>query len=157
VLNELTKLIREVDLLVTVTVDRLTRDIFDGAEFINKIYKKGEIITSLDLPADYNSPFHKYMLVQYILLAEHDYKSRRVRAQAGIDKAREAKKYKGRKPVYSGVEREEIYKKFEAGHISPEDLCKIYKISRSTLFRIVREYRTATVKLKELTSVNSSL
>jgi DNA invertase Pin-like site-specific DNA recombinase len=156
VLNELSKKIREGDLLITVTVDRLTRDLFDGAEFINRIYKKGGIITSLDLPADYNSPFHKFMLIQFMILAEHDYVSRRLRQKAGIEKARAAKKYKGRAPKYEGQEREEIYKKFEAGHISPEDLMQIYKISRSTLFRIVREYRTATEKLKELTTINSS-
>lgn len=157
VLNKLSKKLGQGDLLLTTTVDRLTRDIFKGAAFINELLERGVIITSLDLPPDYESPFHKYMLVELLVLAEHDYVSRRVRQKSGIEKARAAKKYKGRTPIYTGQMREEIYTKFESGLISTDDLEKIYKISRSTIFRIVREYRLAKEKVEELKQMKTAI
>ena len=67
----------------------------------------------------------------------------------GIEKARAAKKYKGRTPKYTAEQRKEIYIKYEAGHISTVDLLKIYKISKSTLHRIISEYRLVEENLKE--------
>jgi len=59
----------------------------------------------------------------------------------GLAHARKAGRHLGRRPSLTGQQRAEIITKAESGQGSPSQLASLFRVSRSTVQRVLREHR----------------
>jgi DNA invertase Pin-like site-specific DNA recombinase len=138
------------DVLLTEQVDRLSRlNAEDWQALKTTIQQKRVRVVALDLPTSWQlavtgdeltqrmlEALNGMMLDMLAAIARKDYEDRRRRAAQGIEKAKVAKKYKGRP---EDVERNaSILAMLNLG-ASWSDVCKATGASRSTLSRIVKQ------------------
>ncbi|WP_375428584.1 hypothetical protein [uncultured Sphingomonas sp.] len=62
------------------------------------------------------------------------------RTMNGLSHARKAGRYLGRKPSLTAPQRAEIIAKAESGQGCPVQLANLFRVSRSTVQRVLREY-----------------
>ena len=65
----------------------------------------------------------------------------RERTMNGLAHARSAGRRLGRRPSLTGPQRAEIIAKVESGQGSPAQLASLFRVSRSTVQRVLRDYR----------------
>ncbi|MFT8757375.1 recombinase family protein [Leuconostoc pseudomesenteroides] len=107
-LNGLLNYIHEADIVVIVSLDRLSRNYNDTGTIINQIKNKGAKLQVLDLP-DFSAlpePFDKMMLdvmvAIYKGIAENERAKIRERQAQGIALAKGKGVYQGQKSLYTG-------------------------------------------------------
>ncbi|WP_375192534.1 recombinase family protein [Marinobacter sp.] len=151
---ELFRLLRECqkgDVLLVEQVDRLSRLSFeDWDKLKDEIKSRGVRVVALDLPTswellevseDLNSrikdAFNSMMLDVLAAVARKDYEDRRRRQVQGIEKAKKAGKYRGRRE--NKERNRKIYDLLLKG-LSWSEICELTGASRSTLSRIKKTY-----------------
>ena len=85
----------------------------------------------------------KAMYALFHPLFENEVIRRRKKQQSGIKKAKEAKKYRGRKKIHVSVPQlDDVIKQRERGDITVEEAMKELEIrSRSTFYRRIKEFK----------------
>lgn len=89
--------IRAGDVLVVTRIDRLARSIADLSRIIEELNDKGASLRVAEQPLDTATPQGKMMCGMLGVIAEFENDLRRERQQEGIEAAKKAGKYKGRK------------------------------------------------------------
>jgi len=96
VLGIIMQAIREGDRLVVWKLDRLARNMLDLLQIVDELEAKGAALEILDQAIDTSTASGKAFLQMLGVFAEFETNLRRERQLAGIAKAKEAGKYKGR-------------------------------------------------------------
>ena len=139
-LNEMLDFIRSGDEVVVHELSRLARSLIDLQGIVQTIVDKGCSITFLSerltFSADNDDPMAKLQLHVMGAFAEFERSLIRKRQAEGIAKAKAAGKFKGRQPT---IDSEEIIKLHQA-KISPTQICKFLGISRSSVYRAIKEH-----------------
>jgi DNA invertase Pin-like site-specific DNA recombinase len=134
-LASILELIRASDKLVVVKLDRLGRSTRDVLNLVHELEAKGAALTLLE-PAFSTKDTTGSILVTVLgMVAEMERKFIRERQQAGIEEAKKAGVYKGRRP---SVPVSQVKAMHEEGH-GRSAIAKTLKISRMSVHRVLRQ------------------
>lgn len=133
------------DVLVVWKLDRLSRSLRDLLFTLEVIAKAGAGFRSLTEAVDTTTPAGRLMTQTLGAFAEFERAMIRERTMNGLAHARKAGRHLGRRPSLTGQQRAEIIAKAESGQGSPAQLASLFRVSRSTVQRVLREHRERKV------------
>jgi DNA invertase Pin-like site-specific DNA recombinase len=132
--------LREGDLLLIHSMDRLARSVDDLRRLVLDLTKKGVHVQFVKENLTFtgeDSPMSNLLLSLLGAVAEFEHAMIRERQREGIELAKRAGVYKGRKPSLTAVQIEEIRKRVASGE-KKAALAAEYRISRQTLYAALR-------------------
>lgn len=139
-LSELLQYIREGDVVLVWSIDRLARDLRDLQQIVQSILDKGAAIRfqseGLSFAGNSDDPFAKLQLQMMGAFAEFERNIIRKRQAEGIAKAKAAGKYKGagRKAV---IDVAKVQRLHDEGHGATE-IAEMLGIGRASVYRLVK-------------------
>jgi DNA invertase Pin-like site-specific DNA recombinase len=128
--------VREGDVLVVHSMDRLARDMRDLQTLVKELTERGVTVEFVSERLTFNGSDDKYStLMLHILggVAQFERAIIRERQREGIAKAKQAGVYKGRKLALAPAQVAELRKRAAAGE-QKATLAKEFKISRQTVY-----------------------
>ena len=132
-LETLLEFLREGDTLMVTRVDRLARSIADLQDIVRLLKNKGVELQATEQPIDTSTAAGKCFLDMLGVFSEFETNLRRERQMEGIAKAKEAGKYKGRKP---SIDRDEVAKLHSQG-LGPTAIANELGIGRASVYRLL--------------------
>lgn len=139
-LNKLLDYIRTDDTIYIHSLDRLARNTRDLLNIIEILNKKNVKLHSIKDNIDFNSSTGKFMLTILGGVAELERNILKERQKEGIAEAQKKGIYEGRKKIkLNDKQFNELYKDWKKGYITQKDMCDKLSISRSTLYRRIKE------------------
>lgn len=129
------------DVLVVWKLDRLSRSLRDLLFTVEAVALAGAGFRSLTEAIDTTTPAGRLMAHTLGAFAEFERAMIRERTMNGLDHARKAGRLLGRRPSLTAPQRTEIIAKAEAGNGSPAQLASLFRVSRSTVQRVLRDHR----------------
>lgn len=140
-LKKLLDYIRENDTIYIHSLDRLARNTKDLLSIIETLNQKNVELYSIKDNFDFNSSSGKFMLTILGAVAEFERNILKERQAEGIAIAKKKGKFKGSKPIKINKKQfEELYGDWKKGYITQKDMYKRLNISRTTLYRRIKEY-----------------
>lgn len=137
--QELLKFLRKGDSLVVTAIDRLGRSTLELAYLYDKLHKEGVNLVLLEHNVDTNTPHGKLMFDFMAMIAEN---TRRVNAEhtrLGIEAAIKRGAVIGQPYKICLKFRKKLLLDCREKKMSRRDLCKLYGIGLSTLYKYLRE------------------
>ena len=138
-LKKMMDYVRKGDTVIVESISRFARNTRDLLELIEKLSEKGVEFVSRKEAIDTTTPTGKFMLTVFGAVAELEREYILQRQREGISIAKAQGKYTGRKPIersnFDAVE-----KLWRAGTISAAEAMRRLDMSRSTLYRKVRQH-----------------
>jgi DNA invertase Pin-like site-specific DNA recombinase len=128
--------LREGDLLVVHSMDRLARNLDDLRRIVFDLTKRGvqvQFVKENLIFTGEDSPMSNLLLSLLGAVAEFERSMIRERQREGIELAKKKGVYKGRKPALTAAQVAEIRKRVKAGE-KKAALAAEYRISRQTLY-----------------------
>lgn len=141
---ELARAIRSLqpgDVLVVWKLDRLSRSLRDLLFTLEEVAAAGAGFRSLTEAVDTTTPAGRLMTQTLGAFAEFERAMTRERTMSGLAHARQAGRLLGRRPSLTRQQRAEIVAKAESGQGSPAQLASLFRVSRSTVQRVLRDHR----------------
>ncbi|MEJ7936127.1 recombinase family protein [Sphingobium sp. AN558] len=129
------------DVLVVWKLDRLSRSLRDLLFTLEGITAAGAGFRSLTEAIDTTTAPGRLMMQMLGAFAEFERAMIRERTMSGLAHARKAGRRLGRRPSLTGQQRAEIIAQVEAGNGSPAQLASLFRVSRSTVQRVLRDHR----------------
>ena len=145
---ELTKAIKSLhpgDVLVVWKLDRLSRSLRDLLFTLEAVTAAGAGFRSLTEAVDTTTAAGRLMTQTLGAFAEFERAMIRERTMNGLAHARKAGRHLGRRPSLTAQQRAEIITRAESGQGSPSQLASLFRVSRSTVQRVLREHRNRFV------------
>jgi DNA invertase Pin-like site-specific DNA recombinase len=133
------------DVLVVWKLDRLSRSLRDLLFTLEAITAAGAGFRSMTEAVDTTTPAGRLMTQTLGAFAEFERAMIRERTMNGLVHARKAGRHLGRRPSLTGQQRAEIIAKAESGQGSPAQLASLFRVSRSTVQRVLRDYRNRSI------------
>lgn len=132
------------DKIVFTKLDRYARNLLDALEMMEHLKQKQVGVVMLDIQVDTSTPAGELVFRVFASVAEFELKRQKERQRAGIELARMRGVYKGRPRRYTdsheGLQHAiDLFKKRDENKMTVNKICKITKISRSTLYRAIRK------------------
>ncbi|MGL5596295.1 MAG: recombinase family protein [Cetobacterium sp.] len=129
--------LKENDIVVVKSLDRLSRSTMDLLEISKEIESKGATLKVLDKDIDTSTPIGKFFLTIIGAVAELERENIRARVMEGVAIAKEEGKYRGRKQGSIELKGESLerFKKFYNKGFNKTDLAKEFGVPRSTIYR----------------------
>jgi DNA invertase Pin-like site-specific DNA recombinase len=129
------------DVLTVWKLDRLSRSLRDLLFTLETITEAKAGFRSLTEAVDTTTPAGRLLTQTLGAFAEFERAMIRERTMSGLAHARKAGKHIGRKRALSPQQRAEIIERVENGQGSPAHLASLFRVSRSTVQRVLREHR----------------
>lgn len=140
VLNRLiTEELQENDLLMVTKIDRCARNTLEFLKLQENLYKRSITFVSLDIPHSEDLAVNKFIATTLSALATFENDRRRERQRQGIEAAKKAGRYKGRKSVITKKLVQQVSDLLEKKKLPVTDISKITGISRGTIYKIMKE------------------
>lgn len=138
---------RENDLLLVTEIDRFGRDYDEIKDEYRKIEGLGVFVIVLEnelLSTANKSDLERQLIADIVFsllsyVGEKERQKLKSRQAAGIELARAAGKYKGRKKINTPDGFEPVYTKWKEGEITAVAAMKVLGIKKDAFYRIVRE------------------
>lgn len=130
---------REGDVLTVTKLDRLARSIDDLVAVTQRLKTKGVTLHILGMNLDTSTPTGKLMLNLLGSIAQFERELMLERQREGIARAKAEGKYKGRVPTAKRQAAEVA--KLKAEGLKAEEIASKLKISRASVFRVLRAAR----------------
>jgi DNA invertase Pin-like site-specific DNA recombinase len=131
----------EVGTIVVYKLDRLSRSLRDGINVLSDWCDKGLRVVSVTQQIDFNGTVGKMLAAVLLGIAEMEQETRRERQAAGIDVARKAGKYRGRKAGTTKAKPERALELRRQG-LSAEEIARSLSVSRNTVFVYFRKAKS---------------
>ena len=126
----------KIDLIVTKSVSRFARNTKDLLELMEKLTAKGVGFISKKEAIDTGTPTGKFMLTVFAAVAELEREYILQRQREGIAVAKQAGKYKGRKPIdRAGLQ--PVLEEYHKGLLTATQAMRKMGVSRSTFYRLL--------------------
>ena len=153
-LQECLNYLREGDTLVVTRVDRLARSILDLQKISKQLKNSGIKLKATEQPIDTSTPAGKAFFDMLGVFAEFETNIRKERQQEGIEKAKRAGKYKGRKPT-ARAKTAQVMAMLEAGQ-NKKTIAEALNIGIASIYRIIKnnnpiDNSTSKVKKSSIT------
>ena len=138
--------LRKNDLVVVVTLDRLSRSLRDMLDIVEKINTCGANFLSINENVDTSSPSGRLMFHIFGVIAEFERERIRERVREGISAAKAKGRVGGRPPVLTLEQKQVIInaRKFQKKSIS--ECARIFGVSRRTISRVTLDESTFNKK-----------
>lgn len=140
-LNSIKEIMRKGDTLVVWRLDRLGRSLKDLIEWINYLDSKGVAFKSLQESIDTSTTTGKLIFHVFAALAEFERNLIRERTQAGLVAARARGRLGGRPKSLDSDKRQAVAKLYDDGKMPVMEICKMFKISKPTLYKYVKSVK----------------
>ena len=129
------------DVLTVWKLDRLARSLSDLLFTLELIEKAGAGFRSITEAIDTTTAMGRLTAQIVGAFAEFERAMIRERTMHGLAHARQAGRLIGRRPSLNAPQRAEIIAKLEAGEGSPSQLASLFRVSKSTVHRVLRAHR----------------
>lgn len=133
--NELT----QNDVLFVTKIDRCSRNTLEFLKFQERLHRKGVIFISLDLPYSNDIAVNKLIATNLAAIATFENERRKERQRQGIEAAKKAGKYLGRKTVITKKLIAQVQDLKENKNLSITEIAKITGKGRNTIYKILKE------------------
>lgn len=130
--------VRDGDTLIVESYSRLARSTHDLLEIVDALSKKGVSFVSLKENIDTSTPQGKLMLTIFAGLAQFERECLLQRQAEGIAIAKANGVYKGRKPVDTPDNWEEVVEEWKSGKISAVEAIKKTGLTKATFYRMAK-------------------
>ncbi len=130
--------VREGDTLYVESFSRLARSTQDLLTIVETLNEKGVAFVSLKENISTNSPQGKFIVTVFGAISEFERLQTLQRQREGIEIAKAAGKYKGRKPVERPEGFEEVVKLWKDGEITARRAQQRLGLTPSTFYRMVK-------------------
>lgn len=127
--------LRPGDVLVVTRIDRLARSIADLQTIVRTIREKGAALSCTEQPVDTSTAAGKAFLDMLGVFAEFETNLRRERQMEGIEKAKAAGVYKGRKPSIDPA----VVRQLRDQGMGATAIAKRLGIGRASVYRVLEE------------------
>lgn len=132
--------VREGDVIYIHDFSRLARSTKDLLEIVERLDRKKVHLVSNKENVDSSTPTGKLMLTMIGAIAEFERQNLLDRQAEGIAIAKREGKYKGRRPIQiDDVIWKRNYERYLQRELNKGELCKVLKISRPTLEKLLKE------------------
>lgn len=131
--------LKENDLLLVTKIDRCSRNTLEFLKLQEKLFKKGVRFISLDLPYSNDMAVNKLIATNLAAIATFEHERRRERQRQGIQAAKKAGKYLGRKTVITPKLIAEVKHLKEEKKLSNVKIAKITGRGKNTIYKILKE------------------
>ena len=131
--------LKENDLLLVTKIDRCSRNTLEFLKLQEKLFKKGVRFISLDLPYSNDMAVNKLIATNLAAIATFEHERRRERQRQGIQAAKKAGKYLGRKTVITPKLIAEVKHLKEEKKLSNVQIAKITERGKNTIYKILKE------------------
>ena len=137
-LKEMLGFVRKGDVLIVESISRLARNTRDLLTIIDELNKKEVQFISLKENINTSTPSGKFMLTVFGAISELERSYILQRQREGIEQAKLAGKYKGRKSIEIDDQFMNAYKLWKDGKITAAHAMKKAGVSKSTWYRKVK-------------------
>ena len=131
--------LKENDLLVVTKIDRCSGNTLEFLKLQEKLFKKDVTFISLDLPYSNDMAVNKLIATNLAAIATFEHERRRERQRQGIQAAKKAGKYLGRKTVITPKLIAEVKDLKEEKKLSNVQIAKITGRGKNTIYKILKE------------------
>jgi len=131
--------LKENDLLLITKIDRCSRNTLEFLKLQEKLFKKNVTFISLDLPYSNDMAVNKLIATNLAAIATFEHERRRERQKQGIQAAKKAGKYIGRKTVITPKLIAEVKHLKEDKHLSNVQIAKITGRGKNTIYKVLKE------------------
>jgi len=138
-LDKLKEQLRAGDTLIVWRLDRLGRSTRDLIDWINWLKEKNIGFISLQESIDTTTPTGELTFHIFASLAQFERRLIQERTHAGLAAARARGRKGGRKPSMKPKEQKALQQLYNAKEHTTKELCDMFKISKPTLYRYVKE------------------
>lgn len=133
--------VREGDVVVVESISRFARSTKDLLNLVEELKEKGVAFVSQKEAIDTQTPQGKFMLTVFGAMAELEREQILQRQREGIAAAKEAGKYKGRKPIaVDEALLKDVHSMWYKNEITTAHAIKRLGVSRNTFYRRMWEY-----------------
>jgi len=131
--------VREGDTLVVWRLDRLTRSLSDLLKISQELESNGIHLKSIKESIDTNTSTGRLYFHIAGAFAQFEKDSRRERTYAGLAAARARGRVGGRPLALDAQKHQLLIKLYEEKHLSIKELCALMEISKTTLYKYLKE------------------
>ena len=131
--------LKENDLLLVTKIDRCSRNTLEFLKLQEKLFKKGVTFISLDLPYSNDMAVNKLIATNLAAIATFENERRRERQKQGIQAAKKAGKYLGRKTVITPKLIAEVKHLKEEKKLSNVQIAKLTGRGKNTIYKILKQ------------------
>lgn len=131
--------LKENDLLLVTKIDRCSRNTLEFLKLQEKLFQKNVKFISLDLPYSTDMAVNQLIATNLAAIATFENERRKERQRQGIEAARKAGKYPGRKTVITPKLIAEVKYLKEDKNLSITQICKITGRGRNTIYKILKQ------------------
>ena len=140
-ITEMMAFVREGDTVVVESISRFARSTKDLLNLVEQLTAKKVEFVSQKETIDTSTPQGRFMLTVFAAMAQLEREQIGQRQREGIEIAKKAGKYTGRKPIaIDEVLFAEQYRAWKNGETSPKFIMKRLGLTRTTFYRKVDEY-----------------
>ena len=151
--NLIQNILKEGDTLIVTKIDRCARNTLEFLKLQDILFKRNIQFISLDLPYSEDLNINKLISITLSSIAEFETNRRKERQIQGIDAAKKAGKYRGRKTVIDDKLISEVKHLKQQKMLSVTQIVKITGRSRNTIYKVLKEHlgyvSNRLVKLEE--------
>jgi DNA invertase Pin-like site-specific DNA recombinase len=127
--------VRAGDTLVVPTLDRLARSVPDARQIADALVARGVKLALGPSVYDPTDPMGKMFFNILATFAEFEVDLIRLRTREGMAMARAKGKLRGKRPKLSDKQHKELWRMYETGEYSINDLAELFAVSRPTVYR----------------------
>lgn len=137
--------VRENDTIYIKDFSRIARSTKDLLDIVETLNNKGVKLISLKENLDTNTPTGKLMLTMIGAIYEFERTNLLERQREGIEIAKKAGKYKGRKEITPPDNFSEVYKLWKIRKITGREAMKQLNLKPNTFYKLVKNYITEEI------------
>ena len=137
-LQEMLSFARQGDTIVVESISRFARNTRDLLELMEQLNAKGIGFISKKEAIDTTTPTGKFMLTVFAAVAELEREYLLQRQREGIAIAKQAGKYKGRKPI-DRTALLPVLEEYRKGNLTATQAMRKMNVSKSTFYRIFQQ------------------
>lgn len=137
--NLIQNVLKEGDSLVVTKIDRCARNTLEFLKLQDILFKRRIQFISLDLPYSEDLNINKLISITLSSIAEFETNRRKERQIQGIDAAKKAGKYRGRKTVIDDKLISEVKHLKQQKMLSVKQIVKITGRSRNTIYKVLKD------------------
>ena len=138
--NLIQNVLKEGDSLVVTKIDRCARNTLEFLKLQDILFKRRIQFISLDLPYSEDLNINKLISITLSSIAEFETNRRKERQMQGIDAAKKAGKYRGRKTVIDEKLISEVKHLKQQKMLSVTQIVKITGRRRNTIYKVLKDH-----------------
>ena len=131
--------LQENDLLLVTKIDRCSRNTLEFLKLQERLHKKGVRFISLDLPYSNDMAVNQLISTNLAAIATFENERRKDRQRQGIQAAKKAGRYAGRKTVITKKLIAQVQDLKENKNLSITEIAKLTGRGRNTIYKILKE------------------